>query len=271
MAVASIAIFLTTDVPTIADSRAGEKIWSDLKDELFSHRTLREDGAIIKLGAPLAAQNAAIVPITLHINSMDPNLLADDPRRVTKVTLVIDENPSPIAAVFELGPTARVTKIETRVRVNQNTLIHAVAETVAGQLYVSESSVAAAGGCSAPNGNIDVAGPPLGTIRVREMKPEYVSNDGRRKETVVMIKHPNHSGMQVDQKTHLYIAARYIDFLGVTQGGSLIFKMTGGISISEDPNIRFDYLPNGSGKMGVTATDSKGSKFSKTAAVEPAM
>ena len=272
LAVTVAASFLILASPVRAANATPEENWKNLADALFPHQTLSENGTIIKLGTPLAAEDAALVPVTLHMNYTDPDLPANDPRRVKKVTLIIDENPSPVAAVFELGPKAGVTKIETRVRVNQNTKVHAVAETVDGKLYVSESFVAAAGGCSAPSGDADNAdGPPLGTIRVREIKPEYVSNDSRRKEAVVMIKHPNHSGMQMDQETHLYIPARYVDSLRVTQGDTLIFTMTGGISISEDPNFRFDYVSNGAGKMDVTASDSKGAKFAKNAVIEPAM
>jgi sulfur-oxidizing protein SoxY len=88
---------------------------------------------------------------------------------------------------------------------------------------------------------------------------------------VVMIKHPNNTGMQMDQETHLYIPARYIESLRVTQGDNLIFAVTGGISISEDPNFRFDYVSNGSGEMKVSAADTKGTKFAKNGAAEPAM
>ena len=49
--------------------------------------------------------------------------------------------------------------IETRVRVDQYTNVHAVAETADGKLFVSTVFVKAAGGCSAPTGNnADAAG-----------------------------------------------------------------------------------------------------------------
>ena len=259
-------------LPARAANASPGETWKGLVDALFPHQTLTEDGTIIKLGTPLSAEDAALVPVTLHMNYTDPDLPLSDPHRVKKVTLVIDENPSPVAAVFELGPKSDVTKIETRVRVNQNTKIHAVAETVDGKLYVSESFVAAAGGCSAPSGGMDTAGgPPLGTIRLRGIKPEYVNADARRKEAVVMIKHPNNTGMQMNAATHLYVPARYIEALRVSQGNDLIFAVTGGISISEDPNFRFDYLSNGSAEMKITAADTKGTKFAKDGAVGPAM
>ena len=110
-------------------------------------------------------------------------------------------------------------------------------------------------------------GPPIGTIRLRAIKPEYVSNDPRRQEAVVMIKHPNNTGMQMDQETHLYIPARYIETLRVTQGDDLIFTVTGGISISEDPNFRFDYVSNGCERhVGLRPSDTKGAKFAKAGA-----
>ena len=200
------------------DSRM--RIWKGLADALFPHQTLTEDGTIIKLGTPLAAEDAALVPVTLHMNYTDPDLPANDPRRVKKVTLVIDENPSPVAAVFELGPKAGVTKIETRVRVNQNTKVHAVAETIGGK-YLRQR-ILRRRGRRLLGAERRIRIPPTDRRSARSafahIKPEYVSNDARRKEAVVMIKHPNNTGMQMDQETHLYIPARYIDTLRVTQG-----------------------------------------------------
>jgi sulfur-oxidizing protein SoxY len=272
-ATAVLALSMGAGLPaSAAENATPDEMWKGLSDALFPHQTLAQDGTIIKLGTPLAAEDGALVPVTLHMNYTDPDLAANDPRRVKKVTLVIDQNPSPVAAVFELGPKADVSKIETRVRVNQNTKLHAVAETVDGHYYVADSFVAAAGGCSAPGGDTDTAdGPPLGTIRLHAIKPEYVNSDPRRQEAVVMIKHPNNTGMQMDQETHLYIPARYIETLRVTQGKDLVFAVTGGISISEDPNFRFDYVSNGSAEMDVKAEDTKGTKFAKNGAIEPAM
>lgn len=273
LAAAAVMVASTSvGLPVYAANATPDEMWKGLSDALFPHQTLKPDGTIIKLGTPLSAEDGALVPVTLHMNYTDSDLPANDPRRVTKVTLVIDNNPSPVAAVFDLGPMAGVTKIETRVRVNQNTRLHAVAETVDGHYYVADSFVAAAGGCSAPGGGLDTAGgPPLGTIRVHAIKPEYVNSDPRRQEAVVMIKHPNNTGMQMDQATHLYIPARYIETMRITQGKDLVFAVTGGISISENPNFRFDYISNGSGEMNVQAQDTKGARFARNGAIEPAM
>ncbi len=273
LALAAIAIgsALAASAPAVP-AAAPLDLWPGLADTLFPNRTMAQDGMIIKLGTPLSAEDAALVPITLHMELAKKASPADDAQRITKVTLVIDNNPAPVAAVIEFGPKAGVTTFETRVRVNQNTKIHAVAETADGKLYVSESYVAAAGGCSAPSAtNLDPNDPEIGTIKVRQLAPQYVSDNPQRKEAVVMIKHPNNSGMQLDQTTHLYIPARYVDSLKVTQGDDLLFALTGGISISEDPNFRFDYLSNGANVMRVDASDTTGKKFSKDWPLNPAI
>ena len=77
-----------------------------------------------------------------------------------------------------------------------------------------------------------------------------------------MIRHPNNSGLQMDQLTRLYTPARYIDKLAVYQGGDLVFSMAAGISISEDPNFRFTFKPNGAKMFRVEAEDTAGKKFS---------
>src|SRR5208337_4081549 len=115
-----------------------------------------------------------------------------------------------------------------------------------------------AGGCSAPAvKNMDEAASHLGQMKYREFK----SAESGHREAQIMIRHPNNSGMQMDQLTHLYVPARYIDTVTVSQGDALIFTMEGGISLSENPSFRFSYAPNGAKTMHVEAHDSKGESF----------
>jgi sulfur-oxidizing protein SoxY len=78
---------------------------------------------------------------------------------------------------------------------------------------------------------------------------------GRMREAQVMIRHPNNSGLQMDQLTRHYIPAFFVRDIKVWQGDELVWAMEGGISISEDPNIRFNYLPNGARSFRVEAVD----------------
>jgi sulfur-oxidizing protein SoxY len=76
-----------------------------------------------------------------------------------------------------------------------------------------------------------------------------------------MIKHPNNSGLQMDQLTGLYIPAHFVEKIEVRTGNKVIFAMEGGISISENPNFRFSYQGNASDPMSMHAEDSQGNKF----------
>src|SRR6266568_164072 len=118
----------------------------------------------IVFAAPARAEDAAIVPVTLR-SKLSPG----DARRIRSITLVIDRNPAPMAAKFELGPDANVSEIATRVRVNNYTDVHAVAELSDGTLYVSKTYVKASGGCSAPAAkNAEEAKGRLGQMRYRQ-------------------------------------------------------------------------------------------------------
>ena len=65
-----------------------------------------------------------------------------------------------------------------------------------------------------------------------------------------------------DQVNRLYTPARYIAKLAVYQGQDLVFSMAAGISISEDPNFRFTFKPNGAKQFRVEAEDTAGKTFS---------
>jgi sulfur-oxidizing protein SoxY len=221
--------------------------WPDLVRDIFHDRAMTGD-EVVALEAPVRAEDAAIVPMSLRLKSS----------AVKSATLVIDQNPAPMAASFTFGEKAGVGFIATRVRVNSYTNVHAVAETQDGVLHSQMKFVKAAGGCSAPAGkNPDEATAHLGEMKYREFK----SPEPGRREAQIMIRHPNSSGMQMDQLTHLYIPAHYIDRVEVRQGEDLIFSMEGGISLSEDPNFRFSYAPNGSKTISVEAHDIKGNVF----------
>jgi len=221
--------------------------WPGLARDLFQGRPVANDDSVV-LEAPIRAEDAAIVPMTLRLKAAG----------LRQATLVVDQNPMPMAAAFAFGETAGVTFIATRVRVNSYTNVHAVGETSDGTLHAQAKFVKAAGGCSAPAvKNMDEAAAHLGQMKYREFK----SAEAGRRETQIMIRHPNNSGMQMDQITHLYIPAHYIDKVVVRQGETLIFSMEGGISLSEDPNFRFSYAPNGAKTISVEAHDTKGNVF----------
>ena len=231
--------------------------WPGLVQDLFSNRPMNDGSGVIAIEMPYRAEDAAIVPVTMRTK-----LSPGDGRRVLRITLVIDQNPAPMAAKFELGPDANVTEISTRVRVNNYTDVHAVAELSDGQLYMVKTYVKASGGCSAPAAkNADEAKGRLGQMRYRQFAKAGEGPTSGAREAQIMIGHPNNSGLQMHQVTLLYIPAFFVNELHLWQDDSLVLTMEGGISISEDPNIRFTYVSNGAKRFRAEAKDIKGHVF----------
>jgi len=231
--------------------------WPGLVQDIFNNRDMNDGAGVIAIEMPYRAEDAAIVPVTLR-NLLPPG----DLRRVVAITLVIDQNPSPMAARFDLGPAASVSQISTRVRVNNYTDVHAVAELSDGKLYVAKTFVKASGGCSAPAAkNPDEANAKIGQMRFRQFAASGEGPTSGAREAQIMIGHPNNSGLQMDQVTQLYVPAFFVNELRVWQDDRLVLAMEGGISISEDPNIRFTYVPSGAKAVRVEAKDTEGHVF----------
>jgi sulfur-oxidizing protein SoxY len=65
----------------------------------------------------------------------------------------------------------------------------------------------------------------------------------------------------MDQISRLYTPAYFVESVKVWQGDELLLAMEGSIAISEDPNIRFTYAPNGAKPLRVEVTDTKDRVF----------
>lgn len=239
------------DTPTVTT----DDPWPSLAAQIFDNHPLQDGRAVVAIDAPYRAEDAALVPITIRL-LLPPDQLS----RVRKVTLVIDENPSPLAAVFEFAPDSGIDRLSTRVRVNDYTNIHAVAETADGTLFVTQRFVKAAGGCSAPAATPVAGDVPLGTMRFRRFPPGS-DPATTSPEAELMIRHPNYSGMQMDQVTRLYTPAHFVRSVTLWRNDRKLLSVEGGISLSENPAFRFDYRPDGASRFRAEVVDSKGLHF----------
>jgi sulfur-oxidizing protein SoxY len=220
--------------------------WSDLRHAIFGDRVVEEAGDLVVIEAPARAEDAAIVPVTIRVSeTLGPELRG--------LYLVIDDNPSPLAAHFFLGPLADPREIATRVRIDNYTYLHAVAETKDGRLYATAHFIKAAGGCSAPAGK-DQA---LALERLGKMKltvAERLTPDAPV-DAKLLISHPNSSGLQMDQVSRNYIPADFMQTLEVTYNGQSVFRLESDIAISEDPSFNFRFRPAEPSATGVIKAD----------------
>lgn len=230
--------------------------WEDLRGavlDLDSDPPL--DPAALDLEAPTRAHDAAIVPVRLT--------QGDDAAPIRALTLVVDENPAPVAAEYSFGDALMPLDFEVRLRVDSYSDVRAIGTRDDGALVMAGRFVKAAGGCSAP------AGKDMASVRATmgQMRWRSTLEDGQTIGTL-MIRHPNFSGLQRDQLTLLSIPAHFIDRLEVRQGEDLLFTMEAGISISEDPVFRFRYAPNGQ-PIEVRVEDTNGNRWAETFPAAP--
>src|SRR5947208_608935 len=164
--------------------------WPGLVQDIFNSKAMQDGTDVLAIEMPARAEDASVVPVTLR-----SKLSPADERRIRTITLVIDQNPAPMAAKFTLGADANVTAISTRVRVNNYSDVHAVAELSDGQLYVVKTYVKASGGCSAPAAkNAEEANSRLGLMRYRQFAKSGEGPGSGVREAQIMIGHPNNSG-----------------------------------------------------------------------------
>jgi sulfur-oxidizing protein SoxY len=245
-------------------ARAADDPWPELARDAFPGRTLQDGTGFITLDAPTRAEDAAIVPLTVR-TTLPPG----DARRVEAITIIIDKNPAPVAATFRLGAASGVSSIETRVRIDMYTNVRAIAALSDGTHYMVTAFVKASGGCSAPAlKTADEAKANAGQMRFRQ----FARNDGpvsKPREAQLMVRHPNYSGLQMDQLTRHYIPVYFVRELRIWQGEDLVLAMESGISISEDPSIRFNYLPNGAKSFRAEVVDTDNRIFRAEWPVEP--
>ncbi|MCB1353522.1 MAG: quinoprotein dehydrogenase-associated SoxYZ-like carrier [Rhodobacteraceae bacterium] len=230
--------------------------WDFIKGDIVGDTGLEDGAPLFDLEAPYRANDAATVPVVIDQKSNDFGPLE-------RLRLVIDENPSPLAADITFGPAMQPVHFELRVRVNQYSNIRAIATTPDGS-FMTGRFVKASGGCSAPaTRDPEQALANMGEMRLKLFGAPEPRISKPRQEAQIMIRHPNYSGLQRDQITQLFIGAHFLDRIEVFQGEDRLFLIEGGISISENPVFRFDYSDNGAETLRVVAHDTEGNVFER--------
>jgi len=229
-------------------------IWQKVHADLFAGAQIDTAQGVIALDTPPRAEDAAIVPIALR------GAFPQSPERfIDRVWLLIDNNPSPIAAVFDFTPESGRAEIETRIRIEQYTYVRAVARTNDGRLHTIANYVKASGGCSAPAGKDAVAAKAnLGKMRLRV---DEATTEGQPARAQLMVSHPNDSGLAMDQVTRTYATPHFVRRVEVRYAGKPLLNADVDFSISENPNFRFYFLPGDGGDLEARVVDNQDLEF----------
>jgi sulfur-oxidizing protein SoxY len=222
--------------------------WEYLRPQFYGDREIGVvDEEFMSLKAPANTPDPAATPLTLHFGKGAVG-------KIRQVRLIIDNNPLPLASTIEIGKDVPVDEIDLRVRIDRFTSARAIAETTDGRLEMRSTWINASGGCSAPPSA--AAGGKLGEIRFRPSADD--------KSLQVSIRHPNHSGFQIDPKTGDPIPPHYVSHIRLSSGGRTLVDVDSGISLSENPTLRIVSDQPFVAPLTLDAVDSKEGHFSAT-------
>jgi len=233
---------------------AESAVWKKVNASLFGSATLEGADGVVALDTPTRAEDAAVVPLAIRARFPQTR-----DRYIETIWLIIDNNPSPVAAVFHFTPESGRADIETRIRIEEYTYVRAIALTNDGKLYMAVNYVKASGGCSAPAGKDAIAAKAnLGKMRLRVGD---LVETGQPATAQLMISHPNDSGLAMDQVTRSYAVPHFVRSVEVRYSGKLVMKADVDFSISENPNFRFFFVPSGDGDLDARVVDNQDLEF----------
>ncbi|OGK98736.1 MAG: thiosulfate oxidation carrier protein SoxY [Candidatus Rokubacteria bacterium RIFCSPHIGHO2_02_FULL_69_13] len=127
---------------TLGALQPEEKVEATMK-RLFGGRPIKDGSGAIKIDMPLIAENGAVVPITVEVQSpMTPA------NYVKHIYIISDKNRRPMNARFTLTPAMGTALVGANVRLGETTDVRAVAELSDGSLLMAKREVkVTVGGC----------------------------------------------------------------------------------------------------------------------------
>ena len=222
------------------------ELWPYIHERMFDDKEIIE-ADFIRISGPKRASSGAQVPVNIKLAAKEGIVMK-------QIFLIIDGNPVQHAATYQLTKTTQSLDLSTRIRMETDSFVRVIGESTNGKLYMSKVAIRASGGCS---GYMDSADPQhtadLGKILLKSTKDRYVTT---------RIKHPNFTGLMKDSINGWYVPEWYINDIAFNFNGENILIVKSGISISQDPYIKFNFPAKKSGKLSVLVTDSKGENFS---------
>lgn len=244
---ASILAFAPAAFADVAPS-ASSGAWQGLRATYYGGKEIGEvDEKLMSLAAPASTPDPSATPVSIRFGEQAAG-------KVRQVRLIIDHNPSPVAATLQLEQGVPIDEIELRVRIDRASSVRAIAELADGSIEMRSAWVNASGGCSSPPSAAGAG--TLGDIRFRP------GADGKALQ--VSLRHPNNSGFQIDPVSGDPIPPHYVLHIRLRSGDQTLLDADTGISLSENPTVRIASERNLTAPLTLEAVDSKNQRYEAT-------
>lgn len=244
-------------LPTNVGHADSSPQWESLREKLFGRERIATGAASdVQLIVPLRAAYGASVPVRVV-----SKLPAGDARRVRRMTLLVDKNPSPVAATLSLGEALGPAHFETRLRVDEYSHIRVIQQLDDGSLHMDSRYVKVSGGCSAPPNR---ESPHLiGKTLLR--LPDGLQRGASAGTPVdLTVLHPNDTGFELNQVTVMFIPPHFVRSIRVRLGERTVFDADMDFSVSENPSWRFQLAVPPEGTLGRLSAEVEDSKELRT-------
>jgi sulfur-oxidizing protein SoxY len=228
--------------------------WDDIRADLFGTRLIEAGQGVVSLKAPYRALDQRFVPISIEA-------AVTDGRQIDAVTIIVDDNPSPVAAVFHFTDHRERAALGVNIRLDEESAVRVIIEASDHRLYMTATFIKASGlGVSAapPVSDQQATAQVIGQMHLTDLtNDEIVAATQLRRRAQLDIKHPQNTGLQMNQVTMMFIPLRFISRIEVRQADQRVWTMDGGMTLSENPGIVFDYRVNGAGRLRVRTEDTR--------------
>ncbi len=203
--------------------------WFELRPLLFGEQEIASSEGKVRIEIAKYPQEAGDVPTGIY------STLPQTPLSfIKKHTLIVDDNPSPVAAVFEMSPRNGKADIETRIRVDTFSFVRVISELNNGHLLMDSARVYVAGGCSgsAQADTLDAAAMKAIEEKLGRMELHHEGiRIGVPTKFTFRISHPN-----------FFQPAYFIkDIKIVNAENKTVIEVQGDVTFSQNPEVVFYY------------------------------
>jgi len=242
------------------------KEWLTLRNLMFGAKAVTSgENSTVRLSVNKDLDDASTVPILIE-GLVDQK----NNRFIKKLYLIVDQNPIPTAAIFEMSPSKGSLHLETRLRIEKFTYVRAVAEMSDGELFMDQKWVEVKGGCSAPAGKNAGIDPLLGKMKFKldKYKNSFKDADGKRTFRVeldqpnllkVQVRHPNESAMASDLDADA--SPNFIQKIRVGFDEKELISAEVNFSISDNPAFMFHFAPEHQGELSFSIRDTHENQY----------